>query len=110
MGNSENGAIHHAIRGAMARAVPKAVARVAPKMARKIRWGYVPEGAKRRYPAHFVSKLTDADGELQETRHWLGRSLDYGYISEATVKILEGRCDRVGGMLGKMIQQPEDFS
>ena len=27
--------------------------------------------AKRRYPAHFVSKLTDADGELQETMHWL---------------------------------------
>ena len=25
--------------------------------------------AKRRYPAHFVSKLTDSDGELQETRH-----------------------------------------
>ena len=27
--------------------------------------------AKRRYPAHFVSKLTDSDGELQETLHWL---------------------------------------
>jgi four helix bundle protein len=25
--------------------------------------------AKRRYPAHFLSKLTDADGELQETLH-----------------------------------------
>ena len=27
--------------------------------------------AKRRYPAHFLAKLTDADGELQETLHWL---------------------------------------
>jgi four helix bundle protein len=27
--------------------------------------------AKRRYPAHSLSKLTDADGELQETLHWL---------------------------------------
>lgn len=27
--------------------------------------------AKRRYEKHFVSKLTDADGELQETQHWL---------------------------------------
>src|SRR5437870_11170072 len=27
--------------------------------------------AKRRYPAHFLSKLTDSDGELQETVHWL---------------------------------------
>src|SRR2546425_13009476 len=27
--------------------------------------------AKRRYPAHFVSKLTDADGEQNETKHWI---------------------------------------
>ena len=27
--------------------------------------------SKRRYPAHFTSKLTDADAELQETLHWL---------------------------------------
>ena len=27
--------------------------------------------AKRRYEKHFISKLTDADGEQQETQHWL---------------------------------------
>ena len=27
--------------------------------------------AKRRYERHFLSKLTDADGEQQETQHWL---------------------------------------
>lgn len=27
--------------------------------------------AKRRYPAHFVSKLSDADGEMEETVHWI---------------------------------------
>ncbi len=27
--------------------------------------------AKRRYEAHFISKCTDADGELQETLHWI---------------------------------------
>lgn len=27
--------------------------------------------AKRRYEAHFISKLTDADAENQETEHWL---------------------------------------
>jgi len=26
---------------------------------------------KRKYPAHFKSKLTDADSELAETLHWL---------------------------------------
>jgi four helix bundle protein len=66
--------------------------------------------AKRRYPAHFVSKLTDSDGELQETRHWLGRALAYGYLTQQALREFEGRCDRVGGMLGKMIQNPGPFT
>src|SRR3954470_16905151 len=53
--------------------------------------------AKRRYPAHFVSKLTDSDGELQETRHWLGRSAAYGYLPETALASLSEQCDRVGG-------------
>ncbi len=32
--------------------------------------------AKRKYEKHFVSKLTDADGEQQETQHWIETSLD----------------------------------
>lgn len=39
--------------------------------------------AKRRYPAHFVSKLTDADGEAQETSHWLATAMACGYLSAA---------------------------
>ncbi len=66
--------------------------------------------AKRRYPAHFVSKLTDSDGELQETRHWLGRSFAYGYISEQTLNGFEKRCDRIGGKLGAMILSPDNFT
>ena len=27
--------------------------------------------AKRLYPKHFISKLSDADGEQMETQHWL---------------------------------------
>ncbi len=34
--------------------------------------------AKRRYPAHFQRKLTDAEAELQETFHWLNRALASG--------------------------------
>ena len=30
--------------------------------------------AKRRYEKHFISKLTDADGEQQETQHWIENS------------------------------------
>src|ERR1041385_8521397 len=38
-------------------------------------WGH------RRYPAAFVSKLTDALGEATETQSWLDDALDCGYIS-----------------------------
>ena len=37
--------------------------------------------AKRRYKKHFISKLTDADGEQQETQHWIETALDCGYLS-----------------------------
>jgi len=66
--------------------------------------------AKRRYPAHFVSKLTDSDGELQETRHWLGRAVAYGYLSEQKFVEFVRRCDRIGGMLGAMIEKPDNFT
>jgi four helix bundle protein len=41
--------------------------------------------AKRRYPAHFISKLTDADAELQETLHWLSRAKEYGYLDQPSL-------------------------
>ncbi len=34
---------------------------------------------KRRYPAHFLSKLSDADGEQGETQHWLDTSMKCNY-------------------------------
>src|SRR5688572_23465627 len=41
----------------------------------------IPEAwAKRRYIHHFISKLTDADGEQLETQHWTETALDCGYI------------------------------
>ena len=36
---------------------------------------------KRRYPAHFVSKLSDSDSEAAETQAWLDLALDCGYIT-----------------------------
>jgi four helix bundle protein len=66
--------------------------------------------AKRRYRAHFVSKLTDADGELQETKHWLRRALAYGYLDESASGKMMGMCQHVGEMLGRMIQNPDGFT
>ncbi len=67
------------------------------------------EGAKRRYPAHFWSKLTDADGELQETMRWLGRAAIYGYLDRLKKEELENVCTSIGRKLGKMMQKPESF-
>ena len=36
---------------------------------------------KRRYPKHFISKLTDADGENSETNTWLDFALGCKYIT-----------------------------
>ena len=65
--------------------------------------------AKRKYPAHFVSKLSDADGELQETSHWLATALACKYITTSEHLSFEQGMETVGGMLGKMMQMPEKF-
>jgi four helix bundle protein len=66
--------------------------------------------AKRRYPAHFVSKLTDADGETQETSHWLATAVACGYISTPEQSALQFQLDAIGGKLGKMMSKPESFT
>ncbi len=38
---------------------------------------------KRRYPAHFVSKLSDSDSEAAETQVWLDFALDGRCLSRA---------------------------
>ncbi len=64
---------------------------------------------KRRYEAHFLSKLTDADGENHEIEHWLITARDDGYIAEAQFVALRERKREVGRLLGSMIQHPEPF-
>ena len=64
---------------------------------------------KRRYVAHFVSKLTDADGEQAETQHWLDTAAACNYVSEKEQEVLLAKCSRVGQMLGTMMTKPEKF-
>lgn len=64
---------------------------------------------KRRYGAHFVSKLTDADGENQETIHWIEVACACGYISTEEASSLVSECDKIGGQLGSMLNNPEPF-
>ncbi|MFC1822577.1 four helix bundle protein [Thermodesulfobacteriota bacterium] len=65
--------------------------------------------AKRRYKAHFASKLTDADGENSETDTWLDFAKDCGYIDVTEYERLSKKCNAVGKMLGSMLRNPESF-
>ena len=65
--------------------------------------------AKRRYEAHFISKLTDCDGESNETDMSLDFARDCGYISAAEYDALAAEDRSVGCMLGSMIKDPSGF-
>src|SRR2546428_12904360 len=61
--------------------------------------------AKRRYEAHFVSKLTDCDGEHSEMDSALDFPKDCGYISAKQHEILTRKCAEGGRMLNGMINK-----
>jgi four helix bundle protein len=65
--------------------------------------------AKRRYAAHFVSKLTDCDGENGETDSSLDFAKQCGYISREPHCALTEKCAEIGRMLGGMIKKSESF-
>ena len=65
--------------------------------------------AKRRYEAHFLSKLTDCDGENSETDSSLDFARDCGYVSTEVHNDLVNLNLEVGKMLGAMIRNPMPF-
>jgi four helix bundle protein len=64
---------------------------------------------KRRYEKHFVSKLTDADGEQLETQHWIETALDCSYLSKEVAHDLPEQYASVGKMLNSMISKSSSF-
>ena len=66
-------------------------------------WGH------RRYPAAFVSKLTDAIGEANETQSWLDDALDCGYIKPEQHQDFDAAWQSIGGMINNMIVKADDF-
>jgi four helix bundle protein len=65
--------------------------------------------SKRRYEAHFISKLTDADGENGETETWLDFARDCGYLAAADHARLVDQARQIGAMLGAMLNDPSSF-
>lgn len=65
--------------------------------------------AKRRYLAHFISKLTDADAEQMETQHWLETALRSNYVTLEEITPLIEELQNVGRMLNGMITKADSF-
>jgi four helix bundle protein len=64
---------------------------------------------KRRYPKNFTSKISDADGEANETIVWVDFARDCYYISVEVHDSIISKYDEVGRMLGNMADHPEKF-
>jgi len=65
--------------------------------------------AKRRYEAHFISKLTDCDGENSETDSSLDFARDCQYITVPQHQEMTDLCRQIGRMLGSMLAKPKAF-
>ncbi len=64
---------------------------------------------KRRYPKHFISKLTDADGENSETNTWLDFALTCEYITQEVHNRLSSQGKEIGKLIKYMINNPNKF-
>ncbi len=65
---------------------------------------------KRRYAAHFTSKLSDAETEAEETRVWLEFAFRCGYLSRGVVDQLDDQYDKILAQLVLMISNPKQWT
>jgi four helix bundle protein len=64
---------------------------------------------KRRYPAAFIAKLSDAEGEAAETQVWLEFSVKCGYMNRDEAAELYSEYEQIIRMLVDMINHPESW-
>ncbi|MDP6558711.1 MAG: four helix bundle protein [Candidatus Binatia bacterium] len=65
--------------------------------------------ARRRYPAAFMNKISEAMGEAMETQAWLDHAFDCEYLDPGQHGELDDAWQRIGAMLNRMIQRANDF-
>jgi len=66
--------------------------------------------SKRRYPKHFISKLSDSAMENTETQSWLDFAYGCKYINGEDFKMLKKQSEDVGNLLKYMMSNPKKFS
>ncbi|MEP6922548.1 MAG: four helix bundle protein [bacterium] len=67
----------------------------------------IAEAWRKRHRAHFVSKLSDSEGEAEETRVWLELSWRCGFMSREQAEQLDRQYDHILGQLVRMIENPD---
>ncbi len=64
----------------------------------------------RRYPANWVSKLSDSEAEAGEAETWIQFAIECGYLKREIGDELHNDYDAAIGMLVYMIRRPENWS
>ncbi|SDB90720.1 four helix bundle protein [Williamwhitmania taraxaci] len=64
---------------------------------------------KRRYEAHFISKMSDSDMENSETQVWFDFSMACKYITIETYTDLTQKSEEIGRLLNDMITNPGKY-
>lgn len=65
---------------------------------------------KRRYPKHFIAKITDCEGEAGETQVWLDLALAFNYIDKEKHQQLYDQYEHIIAMLINMSNNPDKWS
>jgi four helix bundle protein len=65
---------------------------------------------KRRYPASFVSRLNDAEGEAAETQTHIEISRRCSYLDDASASTLDHEYEEILAMLTSMATHPEQWT
>ncbi|MFA7057837.1 MAG: four helix bundle protein [Candidatus Cloacimonadales bacterium] len=63
----------------------------------------------RRYPNHFISKMSIAECEAAETQVWLNFSYDCDYIDKDKFDFLIQQYNNIVGMIVNMIREPDNW-
>jgi four helix bundle protein len=64
---------------------------------------------RRRYPASFVNKLNESEGEAAETQSWIQFSVECGYLKKSDARPLYAECDSIIAMLVTMQNHPDKW-
>ncbi len=64
---------------------------------------------RRKYKAHFISKLTDCESENTETEVWLDFSKDCGYLPHEVYRDYFNRNAEVRKLIFHMINNPDKY-